>query len=59
MWLMVMMITSAARTVTGYLRLEVGKQADVIVANGNPPQDITVLEDLTVAIKGREVIVQP
>ena len=39
--------------------LEVGKQADIIVANGNPLQDMTVLQDLMVVIKGGEVIVQP
>ncbi len=39
--------------------LEVGKRADIIVANGNPLQDMTVLQDLIVVIKTGEVIVQP
>jgi imidazolonepropionase-like amidohydrolase len=39
--------------------LEIGKQADIIVANGNPLQDITVLQDLIFVIKTGEVIIQP
>jgi imidazolonepropionase-like amidohydrolase len=39
--------------------LEVGKQADIIVANGNPLQDMTVLQDLIFVLKNGEVIVQP
>jgi imidazolonepropionase-like amidohydrolase len=39
--------------------LEVGKQADIIVSNGDPLQDMIVLQDLIIVIKGGEVIVQP
>jgi imidazolonepropionase-like amidohydrolase len=39
--------------------LEVGKQADIIVANGDPLEDMNVLKDVIMVIKGGEVIVQP
>jgi imidazolonepropionase-like amidohydrolase len=39
--------------------LEVGKQADIIVSNGNPLQDMAVLQNLIFVIKTGEVIVQP
>jgi imidazolonepropionase-like amidohydrolase len=39
--------------------LEVGKQADIIVAKGNPLQNMTVLQDLIVVIKTGEAIIQP
>jgi imidazolonepropionase-like amidohydrolase len=39
--------------------LEVGKQADIIVANGDPLQDMNALKDVIIVIKSGEVIVQP
>jgi imidazolonepropionase-like amidohydrolase len=36
--------------------LEAGKMADIIVVNGNPLADFSVMEDVILVIKGGEVI---
>jgi len=39
--------------------LERGKEADIIVVGGDPLQDITVMNDVTVVINNGEIILQP
>jgi imidazolonepropionase-like amidohydrolase len=39
--------------------LEVGKQADIIVVDGDPFEDIQVIRDVLYVIKGGELVVQP
>jgi imidazolonepropionase-like amidohydrolase len=37
----------------------VGKQADIIVVNGDPLEDISVMENITIVVKNGEVVVRP
>ncbi|MEK6256819.1 MAG: amidohydrolase family protein, partial [Chloroflexota bacterium] len=39
--------------------LEIGKMADIIVINGDPLTDFSVMPDVIIVIKGGEVIVSP
>lgn len=39
--------------------LEVGKLADIIVVNGDPLADFSIIKDVIIVIKGGEVIVSP